>query len=63
MLFNERGQTIKLARDNNLLKILNDNERRKIQELLYMTKPHAGEVTAFKDSRPKRGGERSDKLE
>lgn len=51
-LFTERQQTIKLAGDNAKIQIVNQDNRRKIAELLALTAPKDSGLTYYQDKRP-----------
>ncbi len=51
-IFDERERSIKLQHENDLLRIQELEDRRKIRDLLSLTQPVAQEVTYFKDCRP-----------
>lgn len=52
IIFDERQKSLKLTRDNDLMKIREVEDRRKIGELLAMTDSVEEEVNLFKDLRP-----------
>ena len=51
-LFDERQQILKLTRENDLLKIKEIEDRKKISELLALTDSVEEEITMYKDLRP-----------
>eukprot|EP00466_Bigelowiella_natans_P003307 jgi/Bigna1/90505/estExt_fgenesh1_pg.C_720035 len=53
-LYDERDMVLKLSRENDRLRIQEDEDRKRIQHLLALTKPVQQEVTFFRDRVPKR---------
>lgn len=52
IIFDERQKSLKLTRENDLMRLKEVEDRRKIGELLAMTDSVEEEVTLFKDLRP-----------